>query len=161
MAGFEAAVFPKQDHLLEISKIRKSPNSVCQSAGPSGTTLASASYWGKATSEPWFDTLGLPAGSASVGGAGSDRVHVVSTEEVVQSLDVGSLPGMDGPTFSGGAATSPAAPLAAVFVDDVADPIEIFTIVSRLMEENIGFHLISHSLGGAPATRRVTSETVF
>ena len=58
-----------------------------------------------------------------------------------------------------------AAPTVAFFVDDVADPIEAFTILNHLAKLKFNIHLISHSQAeherGDASLRRVKTETVW
>jgi len=158
VAGFEAAVFPKHDRLLEVSGLKKSAAGVCRYEHSTGAALVSASHCGPATFESWLEGAGLPAGPSSAGAASGSRVHMVRTSEPVYSLDTSRLPGMSGAVFDAGAE----APRVAVFADEVADPVEVYTIVSHLMQEKFSFQLISHSdPEGKVDTRRATTETVF
>lgn len=162
--GFRAACYPKQAHLLQINGLSKGEGAealVCSSRGPSGATVViSASYWGPNTVEPWFAAVGLGRSCAPA----SERFTARHTVETVFRLDVGRLPGMVGAAFG-----DQARPRVAVFVDEVVDPIEAYTIIWKLMEKNLPFVLLSHSLGEEEsalasdpnAVRIVSTETVF
>jgi len=117
--------------------------------------LVSASCCCVEALDPWFEAIGLSAKDGSTTDA-VGRSFTCSTQESIFRLDIAALPNMTGATFTG----SPSAPHVAVLVDEVADPIEIFTIVSHLMEQGFSFQLVSHSMEG-DAVQRVASETVF
>jgi putative intracellular protease/amidase len=156
ITGYEAAVFPRQDHLLDISGVRKADGVFCRCAGEqTGPVLVSASCCCVEALEPWFEEIGLSAGDGSATDE-SGRSFTCSTQEPILRLDIAALPNMTGSTFTG----SPNAPNVAVLVDEVADPIEIFTIVSHVMEQGFHFQLVSHSME-SEAVQRVTTETVF
>jgi len=140
---------------LEVSGIRKAEGVTCRSAvEQTGPVLVSASCCCMEALEPWFEAIGLSAGNGSTDESG--RWFTCSTQESILRLDIAALPNMTGATFTG----SSNAPNVAVLVDEVADPIEIFTIVSHLMEQGFHFQLVSHSMEGE-AAQRVTTETVF
>eukprot|EP00928_Gymnodinium_smaydae_P018368 TRINITY_DN16994_c0_g1_i2.p1 TRINITY_DN16994_c0_g1~~TRINITY_DN16994_c0_g1_i2.p1 ORF type:complete len:550 (+),score=90.35 TRINITY_DN16994_c0_g1_i2:23-1651(+) len=164
ISGFTASVFPRQDHLLQISGIAKSDDLVCRYEHSSGAVLVSASYWGMATRTSWFEKVGfsdVPSGGPP-DGCKKEAFYASTTSELVLRLDVSKLPGIVGSKF---AASDASAPTVAVFVDNVADPIEAYTIVAHLMSEGFNFQMISRSLDeskeGKLEIRQVTSETVF
>eukprot|EP00931_Biecheleriopsis_adriatica_P042954 TRINITY_DN24518_c0_g1_i1.p1 TRINITY_DN24518_c0_g1~~TRINITY_DN24518_c0_g1_i1.p1 ORF type:complete len:534 (-),score=99.27 TRINITY_DN24518_c0_g1_i1:25-1626(-) len=161
IAGYTASVFPNQEHLLQINGIEQAPMEApfCSTTHPGGVQLVSTSYWGKDTVDQFFNALGL--GEVSAHSPGPERLHVISTTESVFVLDMSKLPGVSGASFAG----EPSAPTVAVFMDDVADPIEAYTIVAHLMSERYTVHLISHSLDESKedkvSIRNVATETVF
>eukprot|EP00927_Polykrikos_kofoidii_P055947 TRINITY_DN50129_c0_g1_i1.p1 TRINITY_DN50129_c0_g1~~TRINITY_DN50129_c0_g1_i1.p1 ORF type:complete len:546 (+),score=89.96 TRINITY_DN50129_c0_g1_i1:108-1745(+) len=166
VAGFTAAAFPKQTHLLRISDMREADGEVCKHDHVATcASLISTGYWGVTTSEGWFELVGLPPASEPVE-ARTEMLRVVATTESVAVLDLAQLPGMAGARFDGSqgvVGTAAAAPRVAVLVDEVADPVEVYTIVSHLIDEDISFMLVSHSTdeGCSEMGRRVTTETVF
>jgi len=176
---FSAAVFPGQDHLLRISGLQAGEGSQQLASDATGKTLVckykyrdgsdagellSASYWGRATKDVFLQNLGFGRGAMpSASAPGPERLHVTSTTEPILSLDVSKLPGVTGAVFAGDSS----APTVAVFVDDVADPIEAYGMIEHLMSEKYNFHMISHSWPKSPTEddkveiRKVTTETVF
>jgi len=153
VAGLEAAAFPTQRQLLEANGMRSSSEQVCRDG-----QLITAGHWSASTKDEWFRLLGLDAGE---GATSSLRVGRKTTEDIVHSLHVSKLPGMKEATYIAGEATQ-AGPLTAVFVDEVADPTEIFTIVAHLRKQEMGFMLVSRSADESSSqSRAVTTETVF
>lgn len=155
-AGLAASVYPKQERLLQISGMKQASDSVCSDAW-----LVSASHWGPETAQRFFAFSGLePRGAADMELAGnSERIACKTTSEPVLALDVGQLPGMTGATFVAPGAAPGA--MSAVFVDDVADTIEVYATISHLLSEGMSFCCISHSCEDGTPSRTVTTETVF
>jgi len=157
IGGFTAAVFPNQENLLRISGITQAAEKVYTHSSPFGAKLTSASYWGRDTVDSFFAALGLSPASESSEDA--SRFGMVVKTEPVLSLDVSKLPGVSGCTFTG----DPSMPNVAVFVDNVADPIEIYVMIAHLMRVKYSFTMISHSGedGCTKGVRTVATETVF
>lgn len=159
ISGLHASVFPGHEHVLVNSGVCLSSEPVCRSVSSSNGGVVSAGVWAEATASLWFQTVGLPeVGVSNVRDA--RRTHCEVTADIVWALDVARIPQMVGAcsgVFESGG------PRIAVFVDDVADPVEIYTIVAHLLEEKLSFHLISRSSkdGEESCGRQVTSETVF
>lgn len=176
---WSAAVFPGQDNLLRISGVQEGTGSqqlavdadgktiVCKyryKEGSDGGELLSASFWGSGTKDIFLANIGCGKDAMSAADPPSaERLHVVSTTEPVLCLDVSKMPGFAGGIFTG----ESSAPTVAIFVDDVADPIEAYGMIEHLMNEKFNFHMISHSWPKAPTEedkveiRMVTTETVF
>ena len=58
-----------------------------RSVGPTGAALVTASFWGAATAEAWFEELGLGAEAAGPGEE-AGRVHREQLAEQVLKLDL-------------------------------------------------------------------------
>lgn len=153
--GFTAAVFPNQEHLLKINGVEEAPAKarVWQHT-ERGSSLISASYWGTDTVEPFFEMVGLKSGGSK------HEPFCIESPETVRQWDVSKVSGISGAAFVG----DPKLPSVAVFVDNVADPIEAYHIISHLMAVKMSFTLISHSGKddvSDEGVRVVTTETVF
>lgn len=177
--GFTAAVFPNQEHLLRISKVNDGKGTAhsmsvdtearctaCQykykEDAAAGGKLVSLSYWGEANAENLFLALALGFDdSGPKGGEGPpERLHIITTTEPVLRLEISRLPGITGATFAG----DPGAPRVALFVDDVADPMEAYLMLAHLMSEKYNVQIVSHSTREKEEKleiRQVTTETVF
>lgn len=153
--GCEAAVFPRQDRLAKISGLRKSTEGVCCHEHASGAVLVSASHCGPNVWEAWLEAAKLP--KVEVAAVAAGRVYTASTKETVWYLDLAKLPGVTDAEFNAGEG----APRVAVFADEVADPVEVYTIAAHLMAEKFSFQLVSRSDEQKRKVRRVTTETVF
>jgi len=154
--GRKAAVFPNQEHLLQIHGVEVAPEALCTDRG-----FVSASFWGQATAEPFFAAVNLGGGSRPE--LQPPRACVLKTSETAFCFDFSKISsGASGSCLSGDAK----APTVAFFVDDVADPIEAFTIINHLAKLQFNVHLISHSQEEHERTahtglRRVKTETVW
>jgi len=179
IAKFSVAIWPGQDQLLSISDIRAGEGSeqlaadengrtiVCKykyKEGAAGGEFISASYWGIGTKETFLSNLGFAKDAMAAASTGPDRLHVLASTETVLSLDISKLPGISGGTFVG----EPSAPNVAIFLDDVADPIEAYGMMEHLISQKWNFQMISHSWPSIPPKeeeavdiRRVATETVF
>lgn len=159
LQGRKAAVFPNQEHLLRIHGVEVAPEALCIDGG-----LVSASCWSQATAEPFFAALKLPAETQPEKLPRTARCLQRSTTETVFCFDGSKMSG--GRSFILG---DSAAPTVAFFVDDVADPIEAFTILNHLAKLKFNIHLISHSqaehergdASEGASLRRVKTETVW
>ncbi|CAK8992444.1 unnamed protein product [Durusdinium trenchii] len=148
--GKRAAVFPNQEHLLQIHGVEASGDPLCIDG-----TLVTASFWGQATMQPFFAAVNLEAPSRS---SPSLRAIRRSTTETAFCFDAAKMAERSCLT------SDPKAPTVAFFVDDVADPIETYTIINHLTKLQFNVHFISHSEAegcGGTKMRRVTSETVW
>ena len=96
-SGFQAAVFPKQDHLLSINGLQPPGDGakVCSSTSQ-GVELVSASYWGKDTAEAFFTALGLASTRMDTSFAASRRVQRLGSCETAFCFDAKKLEGMSG-----------------------------------------------------------------
>ncbi|CAJ1373919.1 unnamed protein product [Effrenium voratum] len=140
LKGFEAAHFPNQEHLLRINGLQPSGSPVCACARE-GLELVTAGFWGQATAEPFFAALGLGSAAAEPRAADVGRAVRVRSAETAFCWDAGKLQQLKGTCITG----DPAAPTVAVLVDDVADPIEAYTMIDHLIQLKFNAHLISHS----------------
>eukprot|EP00930_Biecheleria_cincta_P053229 TRINITY_DN3862_c0_g1_i4.p1 TRINITY_DN3862_c0_g1~~TRINITY_DN3862_c0_g1_i4.p1 ORF type:complete len:693 (+),score=125.83 TRINITY_DN3862_c0_g1_i4:63-2141(+) len=140
VAGYMAAEFPYWRHLLRINDLMVTRRKVCTHLTPGRAKLVSASYWGQETKEPFFKALGLVSSGGS--SAGSERLHIMQSSEAVFCFDASKLPGLEGASCVGEDA---AAPTVAVFVDEAADPVELYEIIAELLRQKFTFHLISGS----------------
>lgn len=163
--GFTVAMFPKQDHLCKISGLVKSPDVVAQHRHSTGAVCVSASHWCTATVEPWFAAVGLPVPEAdSATFFVEEKMCHLKTSETFLCWEFSKMENVIGAEFK---VNSTDVPRIAVFCDDVADPVEIFVTLNKLMEAELPFVVASHSRSegdmdvDAPATRVVHSETVF
>ena len=97
-SGFQAAVFPKQDHLLSINGLQPPADGgkVCSFTSAGGVELISASYWGKDTAEEFFGKLGLASSRMDTSFSSSGRVQRLGSSETVFCFDAAKLDGLSG-----------------------------------------------------------------
>lgn len=159
-AGLESAVFPGQSALLEMSFMRETSSAVGTCSSPQGSSLITAACWSQDAVEHWFALLGLDATATSA--SATSRTTLISAKSTMETVFSMDFEGFLGPTCCF-APPDAKGPRIAVFVDNVVDPVEVFTIVDQLMENGLAFQLISSSSPSVPgdAQKVVFSETVF
>lgn len=159
--GFTVATFPGQSNLPKISGLVKSMDAVAQHGHTTGGSLVTASHWCSASADAWFAALGLP--EKEVDSSRADEIFEKTTTDPILHWEMSKMPNVDGAVFKGATGD----PRIVVFCDDVADTMEIFTCLDKLMEANLDFIIVSGSrkekdmeVEGA-VTRTVSSEVVF
>jgi len=156
-SGFEAASskFEATKHLGKVSDITIAEGRVHQyKHTATGSQLISIGVWGKDDVKNWFGLLGLNPPSGRV--PDSSRYVREISEDLIFTNDLGRV--MNNSSIWNSKKSEQ--PRVAVFLDHAFDPVEAYSIVSRLMDEDISFQFISHSREG-PEPWPIYSECVF
>jgi len=156
-SGFEIASskFAVTSHLGKVSDITVAKRVVHPyKHAATGSQLVSIGIWKKDATEEWFGLLGLSPPSGRL--PDSARFLSKPSQELMCTLDLRRTM----KNSSSWNSANSAQPRVAVFLDHAFDPVEAWSIVTRLMDEDLSFQLISHKRYG-PDLWPIYSETVF